>query len=743
MYSRYFVLLCVFALTVSIYSQTEIEGYIYDSLSGEPIHDAEVTLLSTGAKTESDVSGFFQLVTFSQSTQKIRVKMQGYKEISLDVLPGSGDINVLLQPKEITISQIDVTARKEQGTLVFGEIDFKLRPVNTSQDLLRIVPGLFIAQHAGGGKAEQIFLRGFDSDHGTDLYISVDGMPVNMVSHAHGQGYADLHFVIPETVEDFKVIKGPYSLKFGDFSTSGAVEFYTKKKITGSSVKLEYGKFNSSRISGLFNILPKRSKAGNLYLAGEYAFTDGYFDVKQKFSRYNVFGKYYGYPWRRTALELSASSFSAHWNASGQVPERSIISGEINRFGSIDSSEGGNTARTNFNLILHTDLKNGIEIKNQAFFVKYDFNLYSNFTLYLNDSLNGDEINQIDKRNILGYRGLISFRKDAGGSVFKTTLGAGFRMDFSDISLAKSRQRSFISYLADGKLDQKSFYGYAEEFIELGDKLTLNGGVRFDLYSFKYDDRLIGQNGTKSKSIVSPKLNIYYDFNSSAQLYVKTGFGFHSNDARVVVTNPDENTLPRAFGYELGSQFKIGPNFVGNFALWGLNLESEFVYVGDEAVVEPSGRSRRLGAELSVRMQLNKWLWADADLNYTYGRLLDEPDGQNYIPLAPDLSSVGGITVKFANGFEGSLRYRYLKDRPANEDNTVIAKGHFVTDAGFTYSFGRFQTGLSFENLLNTEWNEAQFDTESRLRNEVLPVSELHFTPGTPFNVKGFIGISF
>ncbi|MBK6776611.1 MAG: TonB-dependent receptor plug domain-containing protein [Flavobacteriales bacterium] len=294
---------------------------------------------------------------------------------------------------------------------------------------MQLVPGLFVAQHAGGGKAEQIFFRGFDIDHGTDLQISVDGLPVNMVSHAHGQGYADLHFTIPETMDKLLVHKGPYDARFGDFATSGTVEFLTRNSIDRNEIKAEYGMFNTVRAVGLFNLLDKKHLFGNrkenAYIAAEYVFTDAYFQSKQDFGRFNIFGKYNGQIGERTLLTLSASTFSAAWNASGQVPERAIASGRIDRFGAIDDNEGGETSRTNAYSTLSTGLRNGGLIKNQLYFVKYDFNLYSNFTFFAADSVNGDMIAQTDDRTIMGYTGSYGRNTSVGSLPFRFNTGIG------------------------------------------------------------------------------------------------------------------------------------------------------------------------------------------------------------------------------------------------------------------------------------------------------------------------------
>ena len=310
-----------------------------------------------------------------------------------------------------------------------SKIDIKMRDITNSQEVLRLVPGFFIGQHAGGGKAEQIFLRGFDIDHGTDVNISVDGMPVNMVSHAHGQGYADLHFLIPELIENVHFKKGPYYADKGNMTTAGYVDFRTKNVLPANMIKLEAGQFNTYRAVGMVNLLSKKmkQKEQSAFIASEYMYTQGYFDNPQDFDRLNIFGKYHGKIGANNKLSFSASTFSSKWKASGQIPERALQSGLIGFFGAIDPNEGGNTRRTNINVQLQTNLKNGNFIKNQLYYTYYDFELYSNFTFFLNNDVDGDQIKQKEKRNLFGYNGSYTHIGYAGNKKITSEAGISVR----------------------------------------------------------------------------------------------------------------------------------------------------------------------------------------------------------------------------------------------------------------------------------------------------------------------------
>ncbi|RAJ80280.1 outer membrane receptor protein involved in Fe transport [Chitinophaga dinghuensis] len=641
--------------------------------------------------------------------------------------------------KESHLSQIEVTAPRVERSML--KVDLKMTPVNTAQDLLRKVPGLFIAQHAGGGKAEQIFLRGFDNDHGTDINISADGIPVNMVSHAHGQGYADLHFLIPETIEGIDFGKGAYYPSKGDLNTSGYVSFHTFDSLSSSMVKLEGGSFNTIRGTGLFNLLHKSGeRAENAYIAADYGYTDGPFDVPQHFNRLNLFGKYNKWLNNRNYISFLASTFHSSWNASGQIPERAVEEGLISRWGSIDPTEGGSTQRTNAAFTWRHIFNNNAETESFFYYTHYEFNLFSNFTFFLKDPVNGDEIQQRDDRNMFGFQQ--KYTQNFGN--FRWESGVGFRMDdITDLELNHVYRRdSLLGRESWGNGTETNLYAYTGlEWRKNG--WSIAPGLRFDEILFKYHDKLLSSTGRDQAARVSPKLNFSYSPNPHIQWYLKTGLGFHSNDMRVVIQEQGRQIMPMSAGADLGAVWKPIHNLLIQPAIWYTYLQQEFVYVGDDAVVEPSGKTRRLGVDLSVRYQPVKWLYLDADVNYAHGRFIDEPKGENYIPLAPVLTSTGGAAVQFGKGFSANMRYRYMKARPANEDNSVTAHGYFVNDLALAYTRGKLDFTLGVQNLFNVNWNEAQFETETRLRNEPNPVTELCFTPGTPFALKAGIAVRF
>lgn len=733
-----------------IAQQGSIRGYINDAELKIPVAGASVNI--TGNRGENaDIFGMFHFTGVHPGLYEMTISHIGYKTeiINVEVKPDLlSTINVTLKRSNLDLSEVKVNTQKSSALNTIGAVDIRLRPVNTSQDVLRIVPGLFIAQHAGGGKAEQIFLRGFDIDHGTDIAITVDGMPVNMVSHAHGQGYADLHFLIPETVGKVNFDKGPYHASKGNLATAAYVDFSTRDFIDNNSIKLEGGRFNTARAYGQFKLLNKQTAKSKqqFYVASEYSATDGYCKSPQDFHRFNLMGKYSAWFGSQSQLTILASTFDSKWNASGQIPDRAVRAGMIDRFGAIDENEGGNTGRTNITVKYNYQRKNGWKSKSHAYFSRYKFNLYSNFTFFLEDDVNGDMINQREARNIFGLHITEGKSYLLGDKKATTEFGAGFRSDdVRDISLSKAPERTFLSYKQLGDVKERNSYVFLNQDFELSNKWNLNAALRYDHFSFRYKDEWAGalSFSKQKRGIVSPKLNISFAPNTQLKIYLSNGFGFHSNDSRVILMSNAREILPRVFGTDLGVIAKPDKNLVLKIALWHLYSQQEFVYIGDAGIVEPSGKTGRRGIDISARYQFNKWLYGDLDMNLTRARAIGEPKGEDFVPLAPALTSMGGLTARTPGGFSGSVRYRYIGERPANENNTVKAEGYFLLDMVAAYRVKKLEFHVSMENILNREWREAQFDTRSKLRTEPSPVAEIHYTPGIPFFLKGGISIIF
>lgn len=639
----------------------------------------------------------------------------------------------------VRLGEVVVTERAVPA-MVGTPVDLTMTPVRSAQEVLRTVPGLFIAQHAGGGKAEQLFLRGFDLDHGTDIAITVDGMPVNLTTHAHGQGYADLHFLQPEAVEEIRFGKGPHSLERGNLATAGFVDFRTKDRMTNEAT-LELGGQGTERLRTSFSFLDDERQS--LYVSASLLHTDGYFDAPQNFYRLNLMGKYTR--WTDEArTSISLSHFDSDWDASGQIPLRAVRDGRISRFGAIDDTEGGRTERTNLNLLHSRFLGGGGRLNSAVWLSHSRFSLYSNFTFYLNDAENGDQIHQTENRLAAGMN--TDYTKPFTlGQADGTLLGGfGFRYDrTNNLGLHHTVKRSRIGTFSLGRADESNLYGYLGMRLVWG-KWTLTPGVRLDALTFAYEDRLTDSPtrlGAR-KTIVSPKLGLSYRPDPRTRLFVKLGKGFHSNDARVVTMETELKTLPSAYGLDIGAEWKPLPSLSLSGTAWYLGMEQEMVYVGDEAVVEAGGRTRRWGVDVGVGWDALPDVRLQADYTFSHARSVDAPAGEDRVPLAPTHTLTASVGFR-RGGWTANVRSRFLADRPATEDGSLTAQGYFVTDVNASYTLRRLTVGVLVENVFNTRWREAQFATTTRLPDEENPVTEIHFTPGTPLYARCFVTLRF
>jgi outer membrane cobalamin receptor len=731
------------------------KGIVTDSATNQPLDCA--CIRANGKLCCTNKEGNFQL-SLPSDTTTLTITYIGYATGVLQTKSSDKPISISLAYGQTDLKEVIIAPSLCGSSFhTLSTLDLNLRPVNSSQDLMRLVPGLFIAQHMGGGKAEQIFLRGFDADHGTDVNISVDGMPVNMVSHIHGQGYADLHFLIPETVKNFDYGKGPYYTNYGDLNTAGYLGYTTKDALDKSVVSLEGGQFNTFRVAGVVDLLSSKAKQNgeNAYIAGEYNYTDGPFKLPEHYKRTNLFGKYTKKLGANNKLSLSASTFSTSWIASGEIPERAVGAGStavddqgnaikisaapvtINRFGAIDSAQGGKSTRQNAIAKLTTDLKNNWMLENQLYYTHYTFLLHVNSTFFAEDPINGDEKQQQEARDMFGYNGKLSRSSYFGNSILTSTLGLSSRFDrtygteYSNVT----ERYQLLGYISKGDIRQNNNGFYVDETLESG-KWLFNAGSRIDYFNFNYHDT------TKTQVIVSPKVNIQYTANNNIQFYLKAGKGFHSNNAIAVIGNNGLQTIPAAYGADLGLNWKPIPHLYINAAIWYLYLSQEFVYT-DDGDIAPGGKTKREGIDVSARYQLAKWIFADLNVNLARPRLADSAKNKGYLALAPTFTSTGGLDFRFDNGINGGLSYRYMHSRPGNNTNTLIADGYFVSDLKLNYTKKRYEVGLSIENLLNTKWNEFEAERVSQLRGEAAPIDQMSFTPGTPFFAKLRIAVFF
>lgn len=611
------------------------------------------------------------------------------------------------------------------------------RPRRRPGDLVEAAPGLISVQHAGGGKANQYFLRGFDIDHGTDLALSVDGVPVNFPSHGHGQGYTDLHFLIPELMTKLTVHKGPYYPRFGDFATAGALEFNLANHLPEAQVSAAGGQFGIRRAVG---VLPLHlADSTQALVAAEGYMQDGPFVHPERLGRMNLFARLRHELSPTVAATLTTMHYSANWNASGQIPTREVKAGRLDRFGSLDPTEGGATQRHSDSLRIEAAF-DAFDFDALLYRVQYDWRLFSNFTFFLDDPTFGDQIEQVDKRDVWGTDMHATNIETWPWARVKSTLGLQTRSDHIRNGLFHDQARQRLETRVDAEVAQTSLSVYLDERVEFFPWLTVLAGGRVDRMDVAVDDvrqdvPLEDRNsGLAHAVLVSPKASLVLSPLRYLDFFVNFGRGFHSNDARGATFRADPaSLLVPATGYEVATQLRLPSQLTLTSALYLLDLDSEQVYVGDAGTTEPGARSRRYGVELTGVYNPSPWLSLDASATFNRAKYTAAPSNGGVVPLAPTQTASAGATLKLPQGSFGSVRVRHVGERPANEDRSLYARGFSIVSAMVGHRYQNFEGMLTIDNLLDSQWEEVQFATESRLQNEVQPVDEIHFAPGWPF----------
>lgn len=736
-----------------------IHGRAVSSYSKVALPNISVSIRGTEYKTTTDSLGGYRFDKIPARNYTVVFKKENYFRTERDIdLKGDEDLklDVYLTPEMIELKSAEISSSKAtsaSSSAVISTLDMELRPRNTAQDLLKSVPGIFTAQHQGGAKAEQIFVRGFDCDHGTDINLSLDGVPVNLPSHAHGQGYADMHFLIADVVSALDVYKGPFQAQFGDFYTGAAVAFHTYDSLPHSLVRMEMSTaptqraFESGRILFMTNI-PTHLSRMTSYIAGEYSYTPGYFNSDAHYSKFNIFGKLKYKLSDFSDISLSVASYAASWNGSGQVPQRAVDEGLISRFGSLDPTEGGSTDRTMINLLYKHRTGAG-QFTFDAYYQRYGLTLYNNFTFFLNDPIHGDEIEQNDSRNILGFNTQYSKFYNIGDIQTKSTFGAGMRTDLIATDLWHVEKRVRLNEVGADKLTVTATNLWFKQDFNITKWFRFDAAARMDYMIFQDRDLHLADtpnhSGTNYQMLPSYKFNFVFTPASNVQLFINHGTGYHSNDVRAVVQD-QRHILPMAFSEEVGATIRFGSRAIFTTSLYMLDLTDELTFDADAAKTKDNGSSRRMGIDFTGRVQLTKWLTADVDLNYSHNYLTKkflgaEASNNHELPLAPVFTSQAGLTARDKSGFKARIGYRAMSNRPANEDYSVTAKGYFIMDALIAYEQRKFQVSLTVENILNSKWNEAQFDTQTRLTTDARPVDQLCFTAGTPVAFK--FGVSY
>ncbi len=627
------------------------------------------------------------------------------------------------------------------------------RPYQRPGDVLETVPGLLISQHSGQGKANQYYLRGFNLDHGTDLASFVDAMPVNLPTHAHGQGYSDLNFLIPELVDHISYKKGPYFAEEGDFAAAGAVHLALVHRLDKYLFAAEGGS------SGYRRALAAGSpKVGDGYLlaAVEGVHNEGPWDRGDDYRKANGVLRY-SLARDSTQLSVTAMAYTATWNATDQVPQRALDRGLISRFGALDPSDGGATLRQSLSFDLkHVD-QNAVD-NVTAYLINYRLDLFNNFTYYLEDPVHGDQFQQSDRRTLAGFRGSRSWNFEVGGTAMDATFGLQARNDnIARVTLSHTEQRRLIDTTRQDNVVQTSLAPFVQVKSIWSDTFRSSLGLRYDAYRFEVRSDNPLNSGQRRASLTSPKVALVFGPWRDTEVYLNAGYGFHSNDARGTTLRVDPKTgdpaspvtpLVRAQGYELGLRSTVLPRWQTTFTLWRLDIGSELVFSGDGGSTQASRPSRRMGLEWSNEIQLSAWASLEADLAYSRARFADNDfttfaDGGPRIPGAVEGVAQVGLQLRPGPGLQAGLNLRYFGPRPLIEDNSVRSRSSTLLQAELRYDLTpQVRVELELFNLANTRASDIDYYYQSRLSKEGLEgANDIHTHPVEPRSAR--VGVSW
>jgi outer membrane receptor protein involved in Fe transport len=617
------------------------------------------------------------------------------------------------------------------------------RPITRPGEVLESVPGLIVTQHSGEGKANQFFLRGFNLDHGTDIAISVDGMPVNMRTHAHGQGYADLNFLIPELVGAVEFHKGPYFVRDGDFASAGSVRIDYLDKVNRNLALTSFGSFGFKRA---LTIASAPLGQGTFLVAGEAQTYDGPWDVPDRLRKLNGVVRYS----QGTALDgfaLTSMAYWAKWNATNQIPERAVSEGIIGRFGTLNPTDGGDTGRFSLSGRWSQTGDAGITRAN-AYVIRYQMNLFNDFTYFFNDPVNGDQFRQRDSRVLGGGEVGHTFQGDLFGMPMENEIGVQTRTDSIRVGLFNTTNRQYRSTVLDDRVLEASGAFYYENRLRWTDWLRTSVGFRADTYYADVVSDTAANSGKARDSSVNPKLGLVLGPWFDTELFVNYGGGFHSNDARGVTATVDPASplfnisrspfLVPSTGSEIGLRNRSIAGLETAVTLFQLDFASENLFQGDTGTTEPSRPTRRFGVEWTNRYAVTPWLSLEGDLTVTNARFADRDPAGNRVPEAPTTIASAGFTFGEGLGWFGSMRFRYFGPRPLIEDNSVRSKPTALLNGRVGYNF---ENGISLSldvlNLTNAKADQITYFYTSRLPGEAADgVADRHFHPVEPTAVR-------
>jgi hypothetical protein len=639
---------------------------------------------------------------------------------------------------------IGIADAASEGLVTGPQID--ARPIMRAGEVLETVPGLIISQHSGEGKANQYYLRGFNLDHGTDFATSVAGVPVNMPAHAHGHGYSDLNFLIPELVSAVQYRKGPYFADEGDFSSAGAAHIRYANVLDRPIARVSSGEDGWGRVLAAAS---PRVGPGNLLVAAELNHNDGPWRHGDNYERLNAVVRY-SVGDSLNAWSLTAMGYDGSWRATDQAPRRAIDAGTISRFEGVDDTSGGATGRLSFSGDWQRTTSHGVTRAN-AYALAYRLDLFSNFTYFLDDPEHGDQIEQADRRLVSG--GQVSHRivSRLSGRPSELVLGADLRHDaIGRLALLHTEHRVPLSTTRDDDVSQTSVSGYAQHEVQWTPWLRSSAGLRLDRFQFDVAAGRKENSGRTGAGLASPKGSLILGPWRSTEFYVNAGYGFHSNDARGTTLTVDPETgapasrvtpLARSRGAEAGARFVARRGLQMDVTWWRLDLDGELLFVGDAGTTAPSRPSRRWGVEWNTLAAPRPWLALDADLAWSHARFKDADPAGDRIPGAVERVASAGVTLDSHRMLFGSLRLRYFGARDLAENGSVRAAPTKLLNGQVGARVGpRTELVLDGFNLLNSAASDVDYYYTSRLPGEPAEgIADVHTHPALPLTVRASV----
>ncbi len=630
---------------------------------------------------------------------------------------------------------IGVADSANVGTVTKQQLE--ARTVYRPGELLEATPGLIVSQHSGEGKANQFYLRGFNLDHGTDLRTSVDGMLVNQRSHAHGQGWTDLNFLIPELASGMEYKKGPYYASEGDFSSAGAVSVKYANTLEQGIASVGLGQNGFRRV--LLADSPSFG-SGHLLYALEAMHNDGPFVHPDRYRKVNGVLRYSEGD-AANGFNVSAMGYRATWNATDQIPKRAVDAGQLDRFDAIDTSDGGEAHRYSLSgAWRRSDASSSTQVN--AFLIDWKLNLFSNFTYFLDDPLNGDQFSQPDRRRTTGLNASHMWRVTGLGSESENTVGVQFQNDNVFNGLLSTRARQTVSTTRRDHLVETSVGVYAENATRWTPWFRTVAGVRADSYRFNVKSDNPANSGKVTASIANPKLGLIFGPWSQTEYYVNLGGGFHSNDARGTTLTVDPKTgdpadkvpaLVRAKGIELGMRMALVPGLQTSVSVYQLDFGSELVFAGDAGTTEAGRPSRRAGIEVANYYKFSDWLTVDADVAFARARFRDnDPDGiGSRIPGSVEGVASIALALDHLGPWFGALQVRYFGPRPLIEDNSVRSSSTTTINGRVGYKVSpTVRVELEGFNLADRKTSAIDYYYTSRLPGEAAAgVNDIHLHP--------------